>query len=43
MENFEKSTVTFFAQQIQIYKMHHRKAEKISYLEVYLVILGQFI
>ena len=34
---------TFFAQQIQIDKMHHRKAEKISYVEVYLVILGQFI
>ena len=40
---FKLWLTTIFAQQIRIDKMHHQKARKISYLEVYLVILGQFI
>ena len=39
MENFKKSTVTFFAQQIQSDNIYHQKAWKISYLMIYLVAL----
>ena len=37
MENFKKTAVTFFPQQIQTDKIHHQKAWKISYQVVYLV------
>ena len=36
---YKKNTVTFIAQQNVIVKIHHWKAEKISYPEVYLVTL----
>ena len=35
--------VTFFAQQVQKDKTHHRKIQKISDLGVYLVLLSEFI
>ena len=34
--------VTFFAQQVQKDKTHHRKIQKISNLGVYLVLMSEF-
>ena len=43
MENFKKSSVTFFAQQIQSDNIYHQNAWEISYLMVYLVALQKCI
>ena len=43
MENFKKTTVTFFPQQLRFDNMNHWKADKISYKMVYVVNLYNFI
>ena len=43
MENFKKTTVTFFPQQLRFDNINHWKADKISYKMVYFVNLYNFV